>query len=252
MEDLQNIALGAKALFLGGLVVGDHDSITAFGVDQQSTLRNCTRKMSQLLGCDREGVDEVIGSCLQEMNEFERDSGPRLSIFGQRKSKQRNFDDLCSCIERTSSWLEVQHAQVVKEIETLDRIDASLQRCGAELDNKIDEGQCMLETRPSDSTDDADAPDTDAWYSRLDKRIEELSLSKLVVQQSRAQIKTLHNNDLAILDHISSFIFNLASLCQTQLAGEKGYELYRERIKMCEMNLRSVNLQMDSDGQSGR
>lgn len=235
MDDLQNIARGAEALFLGGLVVGDHNTLTVYGVDQQNELRECTRKLSRLMGTDNEGAFEAIASGLQEIDRLERKSERRWGFLGSKKIDSQDSESVCAHIERVSSLLEIQQARISKEIEILARLDASLQRCGDELSRRIAEGERVLENRPSDSepTDE----NAESWYTRLAKRLDDLSVSQVVAQQSRAQIKTLRENELAILDQISGFVFNLSSICRVQLAGEKVSETYKARLRACELSL---------------
>ena len=238
MDDVQDIARGAQALFLGGLVVGDHNTLTVYGVDQQNELRECTRKLSRLIETGDEDACETIASGLQEIDWLERKTERRWGFWGRKKVDSQDSESICAHIEQVSSQLEIQQARISKEIEILGRLDASLQRCGDELSQRIAEGERVLENRPSDSepTDE----NMDSWYTRLTKRLDDLSVSQVVAQQSRAQIKTLRENDLAILDQISGFVFNLSSICRVQLAGEKVSEAYKERLRACESSLTSL------------
>lgn len=239
MDDLQDMAKDTQALFLGSLVVGDHDTLTVYGVDQQNELRESTRKLSQLTGADNEAACKAIASGLQEIDRLGRKSERGRGFLRRKKSDHQDFESICAHIERASSQLELQQARLSKEIEILARVDASLQRCGDELGQRITEGKRVLESRPSDSEPSDDA--TDTWYTRLARRLDELSVSQLVAQQSRAQIKMLRANDLAILDQISSFVINLSSICRVQLAGEKVSEAYRARLEACELSLASLD-----------
>lgn len=238
MDDLQDIARGAQALFLGGLIVGDHNTLTVYSIDQQKELRECTRKLSRLIGTDNEGACETIASGLQEIDRLERKPEHRWGFLGRKKIDSQDFESIYAHIEQVSSQLEIQQARISKEIEILGRLDASLQRCGDELSQRIATGERVLENRPSDSelTDE----NTDSWYARLAKRLDDLSVSQVVAQQSRVQTKMLRENDLAILDQISGFVFNLSSICRMQLAGEKVSEAYKERLRACESSLTSL------------
>lgn len=239
MDDLQNIARGAQALFLGGLVVGDHNTLTVYGVDQQNELRECTRKLSRLMGTDNADACEAIASGLREIDRLERKPERRWGFLGRKKIDSQDSESVCAHIEQVSSLLEIQQARISKEVEILARLDASLQRCGDELSRRIDEGERVLENRPSDPepTDE----NADGWYTRLAKRLDDLSVSQVVAQQSRAQIKILRENELAILDQISGFVFNLSSICRVQLAGEKVSETYKARLRACESSLTSLD-----------
>ena len=97
----------------------------------------------------------------------------------------------------------------------------------------------MLENRELDS--EPSDENTESWYTRLGKRLDDLSVSQVVAQQSRAQIKMLRENKLAILDQISGFVFNLSSFCRIQLAGEKVSEIYKARLRACESSLASFD-----------
>lgn len=208
MDDLQNIARNAQALFLGGLVVGDHNTLTVYGVDQQNELRECTRKLSRLMGTDNEDACETIASGLQEIDRLERKPEHRWGFLGRKKIDSQDSESVCAHIEQVSSQLEIQQARISKEIEILARLDASLQRCGDELGRRIAEGECVLENRSLDS--EPSDENTESWYTRLGKRLDDLSVSQVVAQQSRAQIKMLREkNWLSLIRFLALFSISL-------------------------------------------
>ena len=238
MDELQNRAKAATSLLRGGLVAGDQDTITVFGLDQQNELRECTRKLSALMRGSQAEACDTIGKAISEMDRFEKKAGKRLRLFARKNARESDPEQLCERIEHATCQLEMQQAQIAKEREILKRVDASLQRCESELDERIEEGRRMLADRPSDSPDSMLANATDGsnekiWYARLGKRVDELAVSQVVALQSRAQIKMLQENNLAAFDRISSFVFNLAAICRSQLTGKVGNDLYEARLEAC-------------------
>ena len=245
MGELLNEAKAATSLFCGGLVVGDHASITVFGMDQQNDLRECTRRLLRLMRENRNAAYEVLENTLLEVDRLEKKTSRWSAMFIRKSKREDGFERLCECVESATSQLEIQQAQIVKESEMLRRLDSSFRLCETELGKCIEEGRSCLSGGPSCSSgsigaETADELDQRAWYERLSKRIDELSVSQVVAAQSRAQIAVLRKDNLATLDKISGFVFNLASICQSQLAGRAGASLCIARFKACESVLESV------------
>ena len=76
-----------------------------------------------------------------------------------------------------------------------------------------------------------DDSDNEIWYSRLQKRVDDLSVSHVVSLQNQAQIKMLHDSDLILLDKIASAIANTFPIWQNQMAVMLGIDLMEKRME---------------------
>lgn len=61
----------AIKIFGGTLIVGNHDSITLFGIHPQNDLKNYSRKVTDLLLKETAELDMTIADVLSELEHFE-------------------------------------------------------------------------------------------------------------------------------------------------------------------------------------
>lgn len=241
MYDVSKKANDSVALFTGSLVVGNHDSITLFGIHAQNSLKEYSRKVSALFLKDTVDLDKAIADVISEIDKFEsKVNSSSISIFGKsRKRKEiiKEYNKILSYIESVTLYFKLQQAQLIKEIKFLEKLAETVQACSKELENCIETGKSILRERRTGKEAisaglfslNGDS-DEEIWYSRLDKRIDDLSVSHTVSLQSYAQIHMLRNSDLIMLDKIAGAISNTLPIWQNQMAVLLGIDLIEKRL----------------------
>lgn len=240
MGDLSKKVSDATAVFSGTLSVGNHDSVTLYGIHAQNKLKDYSRKVSALLLKETDELDKAIADVIAEIERFEGKANLSFkSIWGknrQHKDIVKEYNKIFSYVENITVYFKLQQAQLMKEIKLLEKLAESVNACSDELESCIEIGKQVLEKRPLPQKADGglaasllNDSDYEIWYSRLSKRIDDLSVSHTVSLQNQAQIRMLHDNDLVMLDKIASAITNTFPIWQNQMAVLLGIDLLESR-----------------------
>ena len=242
MDSISSNIDEAIKLFSGTLVVGNHDSITLFGIDPQNKLKDYSRRVASLLLRESEDLDMAIAEVLIEIDRFESTAKTTSNLFFLKKQRQqaltREYNKVIGYIENMTVFFKLQQAQLLKEIKLLEKLANTVSHCSEELEICIKTGKSFLANRASYCFESgcsppitADESELKKWYERLEKRIEDLAISHVVSLQSIEQIKLLYNNDLLLLDRIASTISNTFPIWQNQIAIMIGVDLFEKRMK---------------------
>lgn len=239
--DISLAVRNAKKIFGGTLVVGDHDTVTLFGIQPQNSLKDYSRRVTALLLKDTAELDMAIVDVLSEIEHFEmKAKKPTKSFFGRqlyRREIHKEYAKILSYIDSMTVYFKLQQVQLIKEIKLLERLSDTVVACSNELEQCIEIGKkTLLERNVSSVNIDSNSlsldttSDTDVWYERLEKRMDDLLITHTVSLQSQAQIKLLHDNNLMILDRIASTISNTFPIWQNQMAIMLGVDLMETRM----------------------
>lgn len=237
MSDLSSAAKNAMNVFGDSLIVGNHDSITLFGIHPQNSMREYSRKVAEMLLKESADIDMAIGEVTAEIRHFEmRSQNPVTSLLRKlhyRKDIIKEYHKILAYIENMALYFKLQQAQLTKEVKLLEKMSAAIDTCSTELDQCIEIGTDTLRNRP---THDGNNPamiksDEDIWYDRLKRRIDDLKISHTVSLQSQTQINLLRNNYFVMLDKITNVISNTFPIWQNQMALMLGLELLETRIQ---------------------
>lgn len=243
LYDFSLDARNAKNIFGGSLVVGNHDTITLYGIHPQNSLKDYSRRVTALLLKDTAELDMAIADVLSEIEHFElRAKKPTKSFWGKQlhhKEIQKEYAKILSYIDSMTVYFKLQQAQLIKEIKLLEKLSDTVVSCAKELEQCIEIGKATLMARDAstvnirtDSLLSNTTSDTEVWYERLEKRIDDLLITHTVSLQSQAQIKMLHDNNLVILDRIASTISNTFPIWQNQMAIMLGIDLMETRMNV--------------------
>lgn len=241
--DVSLDARNAKNIFGGSLVVGDHDTITLYGIHPQNSLKDYSRRVTALLLKDTAELDMAIADVLSEIEHFElRAKKPAKSFWGKQlhhKEIQKEYAKILSYIDSMTVYFKLQQAQLLKEIKLLEKLSDTVASCAEELEQCIQIGKTTLMAKDSSTANirtesllTNTTSDTNVWYERLEKRIDDLLITHTVSLQSQAQIKMLHDNNLVILDRIASTISNTFPIWQNQMAIMLGIDLMETRMNV--------------------
>lgn len=237
MSDLSAAAKNAMGVFGGSLIVGNHDSITLFGIHPQNSMREHSRKVAEMLLKESADIDMAIGEVIEEIRHFEMHSrNPVTSLLRKlnyRKDIIKEYHKILAYIENMVLYFKLQQAQLTKEVKLLEKMSAAISLCSVELERYIGIGTDTLRNRLEH---DGNNPtlintDEDIWYDRLKRRIDDLKISHTVSLQTQAQINLLRNNDFVMLDKIAGVISNTFPIWQNQMALMLGLELLETRIE---------------------
>lgn len=237
MSDLSSAAKNAMGVFGGSLIVGNHDSITLFGIHPQNSMREHSRKVAEMLLKESADIDMAIGEVIEEIRHFEMHlRNPVTSLLRKlnySKDIIKEYHKILAYIENMVLYFKLQQAQLTKEVKLLEKMSASISLCSVELERYIGIGTDTLRNRLEH---DGNNPtlintDEDIWYDRLKRRIDDLKISHTVSLQTQAQINLLRNNDFVMLDKIAGVISNTFPIWQNQMALMLGLELLETRIE---------------------
>lgn len=231
MNDFSSVAKNAMNVFSDSLIVGNHDSITLFGIHPQNSMRDYSRKVGSMLLEDTSDTDMAISDVIAEIQRFEnRSRSPVISFLRKlqyRKDIVKEYHKIVAYIDDMVIYFKLQQAQLTKEIKLLEKLSAAISLCSAELEQYIEVGTDVLRSRPTPNGINPALPqsDEDIWYDRLQRRIEDLKISHTASLQTQAQIKLLRNNNFMMLDKVASAITNTFPIWQNQMALMLGLEL---------------------------
>lgn len=231
MNDFSSVAQNVMNVFSDSLIVGNHDSITLFGIHPQNSMRDYSRKVGSMLLEDTLDTDMAISDVIAEIQYFEKRSrSPIISFLRKeqfRKDIVKEYHKIVAYIDNMVLYFKLQQAQLTKEIKLLEKLSAAISLCSTELEQYIKTGTDVLRSRPiPDKINPAlIQSDDDVWYDRLQRRIEDLKVAHTTALQTQAQIKLLRNSNFAMLDKIASAITNTFPIWQNQMALMLGLEL---------------------------
>ena len=243
MSDLLQHTQSALNVFEGNLVVGNHDSITLLGTQAQVRLRDYSRSVSKLFTKDNDELETAISDVVEEIEHFEiRISKKNRSIFrfvNKQKELKREYNNLVAYIERVCLFFQMQQAQLLKENKLLERLSETVNDSVVDLERCISTGEQILcsrpptvntgETRATPSLLDS-FENEETWYTRLNRKIDDLRISHTAALQNQAQIKILYENNLVLLDRIASAISNTFPIWQSQMILMLGIERLEQRL----------------------
>ena len=241
MEDLSKKAADTVAMLTGTLIIGNHDSISLFGIHAQNNLKDYSKKVATLLLKNTEEIDTVLSEITAEVERFENTINvPSKHFFGKARHNRDlsgEFHRINTYIENATIFFKLQQVYLIKEIKLLEKLAETVKSCSSELNECIENGKKFLQNRTAgESTGFSaspllqDDPDNELWYSRLRKRVDDLSISRVLSMQSHTQIKMLHDSDLILLDRISNVITSVFPVWQNQIAIMLGISLIEKRI----------------------
>ncbi len=244
MGDLLKDTKNATAIFDGNLVVGNHDTITLLGAQSQVKLRDYSKTVSKLLLRENDELDDAIVNVVSEIEIFENHAKKKphqlFGLHNRHKEITREYSIIVAYIERVCLFLQLQQAQLLKEVKLLEKLSITVRGGTTALEKCIKVSKEVLSNRPvSDEAGNkrhqqnficSYEEDDDTWYSRLERRIDDLCISHTVSLQNQAQIKILYDNNLVLLDRISSAISNTFPIWQSQMVMVLGIERLEQRM----------------------
>lgn len=244
MSDILKDTRNAMAMFDGDLIVGNHDSITLLGTTPQIKLRDYSRSVSKLLLSDTDELKAAIEDVVSAIEKFEihTKKKPRqfLPLHNQHKEIIREYSKIVAYIEHACLFLQLQQAQLLKEIKLLEKLSITVAESIFSLEECIKAGKEVLSNQPILNKPNirnspkgivgTDMEQDNSWYTRLERRIDDLCISHTLALQNKTQIKILYDNNLLLLDRISATISNTFPIWNSQIIMMLGIDRLEQRI----------------------
>lgn len=194
------------------LIVGNHDSLTLFGSQAQCKLRDFSKMISEITIRGNDELEYIINDVLNEIEKFQNHREKRCAFgFLMNEQKQQSkvikeYNTLLSYIDKMTLALRLQQAQLIKDSKVLEHMEKIINECCNELEICIINGTKTLGHIEPDSHLHQDNDEIKKWLVRLEKKIEDLKISKIISLQNCEQIKMMRENDIQLVDKIMSII----------------------------------------------
>lgn len=201
------------------------DNIVLLGADAQRTITDISQKMSGILLSGNEDLELAICDIIDEVDAFQNLllSKSRRSVFNWLPSSRvtivREYNLLLASFDKIVLGLQLQEAQLLKEISVIKQLRSQLQHAEALLNSDIHHGESTLcQAKPS--TEGIEK----SFFSRLSKKVEDLRISCVVLQQTQAQLQMLQDAHSAMIDQIVTAISTTIPLWRNQISLLLGFE----------------------------
>ena len=177
------------------LVIGNHDSITLYGAEAQSELRDVTNNISKLL-----------------INDY--------------YNLRVDFDSIINELDNVALQLQLQEAYLLKNTKILEQEDQILKNCIENLEQDICLGKNVLLEVQNVRYDHLVE-----WTMRLQRKMQDLETTRIVSQQSRKQLQLMCMNNRNLIDKIIAVLYNTLPLWRNQISLYLGVEENNQMIK---------------------
>lgn len=219
--------------------VGDDSVIWLLGSEAQEQLGSTTKILLSTMAEGRSNeTTDLLASIIEQIDLTQNtiSSSRSLFPFKRKEDKKDRYKSLLKQISQLSVQLQLRQAQLVKEITTMNRLQEILTQCFDTFEMSIAEGDRILSTRSNrDRQGESYVTLEDSllrWYSRLEKRIEELRMGKIVAAQSSVQVKLIREGDEDLLQKLRSVVSTTIPLWRNHVSLTIGLEQINENINL--------------------
>lgn len=216
-----------------GIIVGDSDTLVFLGGEAQGSLRECSQFLSDISLHDNDDLDILIDEIVLNLEQFSAPPRKRfwnLSRKTYTHSKSgliKQYKTILDFIVKATTALQIQEAQLIKDNEILKKLLPSVDRAIIELEQAIayaKDLQCLTEMGTSTTVSDGTKTIDKIWLDRLDRRIQDMSVSHIVALRMKAQILLIRENNTKLIDKIIAAISGTIPLWQNQISLLLGIE----------------------------
>ena len=189
MDDILKYVEKLTSYVQGEVKVGDYESLSILGSKEQQHLSEISQDISQLFLNQSDEIGSTISLLLDKLTSIRLPQSREKRCFFVKKKKKLpesviwgQYTDANRYIEKLTCELELQKVQLLKEEHLLTRLESQLKDC-----------------------------------ERLEQRINDISVSKIVTKQSLLQIQLLSKNNTAIINKIESLLENVVPIWKKQI-----------------------------------
>ena len=231
-EDLQLIEQKANEID-----ITDSQSIILFGSATQTEIADFSDTvLEQVKSKDTGYVGDILSNLLVNLQDVDaKGLSEKKGLFSSLKKRAKKlivrYEKLSSQIDQIVDKLENAQTGLMRDVELLDTLYIKNGDYVKELDVYIEAGKLCLKKaeeeiipqlnqqaeKSSDALDIQRARDMQANYEKLDKKIGDLQLSRMISIQSLPQLRLIQKNDEVLIEKIQSSLLNTIPLWKNQM-----------------------------------
>ena len=211
------------------------EDVLTYGAEAQSQISKFSDDMlTKVKTKDSEAIGELLSSLVVEIKEIDKTAGKKSFFSRFRKNVQKaaaKYNTVETNVDNIVAALNEQKEQLMQDVVTFDgmyqqNLDYfhNLPVYIAAGNDKIRELRehelpaAQARAQESGLQDDAQyANDLETRISRFEKKVHDLSLTRLVSLQMGPQIRLIQNNDSQLIERIQSSILNTIPLWKSQI-----------------------------------
>jgi uncharacterized protein YaaN involved in tellurite resistance len=218
---------------------GNNGSLTQFGVAAQSKIGGLADTMlTQIRTKDAGEVGEALSNLVfsikgVDVNGFTKGHGGLLSnLKNKAEHFMAKYEKMETQIDKIVDQLEKAKRQMLTDINMMDQLYKQNDEYMHNLDLYIAAGQMRveelkakmlpdLEAKAKSSGDPKDAQnlsDFNQFLERVDKKLHDLKLSRMISIQTAPQVRLIQGNDNVLVEKIQSSIMTTIPLWKQQIA----------------------------------
>lgn len=216
-----------NGIFGDELIPGDMDSLILYGSNEQGKLRNFSKSLAKITTKDQGELEYAIYDLTKAIEKFQNASQrKRLFNIGIFKKRQqlvvlKKYDEMLVYIEKITTLLKLQEAQLIKDSKSLQQLSTTLKESTGCLEQRIINGEKLLaELREKDKKEDL----LDDWVDRLERRLDDMRVSHTVSLQGIAQADLMISNFGQLIDKIIACLTGTIPLWRNQITLLLGIE----------------------------
>ena len=214
-----------QMLSLNELIIGNADSRSMFGCEEQQMLREFSKTISnQLLNCNGE-LEYLIHDILNEIDDFQRSVEKKQMFFINSNEKKREnlikkYNAILVYMDKMELALKLQEAQLIKDSKLYENLSQHIDDTVESLKIAISYGYGVVEQKTNEQVTD----DINNWYERLSKRISDLEISYTAIRQIKVQLNLMLENNTQLVDRILGAISGTIPIWRNQITLLLGIE----------------------------
>lgn len=205
------------------------DNIMLLGAEAQQAIAEASQKISGILLRSDEKLDVSICNILDRVDRFQnllvtKNTRTVVNWYSfSRTTIIREYHLLLAGFDEMVLGLQLQEAQLLKEISIIKQLQDQLYLAEMRLKEDILSGEKILdETASKRLHRSEEAPE--AFSNRLSKKVEALRISHIVLQQTQAQLQMLQDAHGVMVDQIITAISTTIPLWKNQISLLLGFE----------------------------
>lgn len=213
MEDKLSKCLNKLfSVLQGELIIGDHDSLSAFGSAEQQKLEETSKIITKLFLKQGYDIEIAINNILDELKKFDFLIQKKSwnSFIGESKTPKimlmRQYNSTLEFVETLKINLILQESQLLKDVTLLENLRLRLVQSIDEIRGCLDKGEVVLASVESSSIAIEWSLEDNFWKERLVQKISDLRISHTVAVQTLSQIKMLIENNRHLWEYIQVII----------------------------------------------
>lgn len=212
--------------------INDSNALMSYGIDVQKRLAELPQMMiHNISDSNAEEVDKVLNDAVAYLSEFTKERKKKTGLFGRKKVDslvvQSRYDAAVSQVNVISETLEKHQVRLLMDRAFLDQIRAmnseyyhrlTLDIAAAKL--KLAEMKNILNlkyTSPLEGGENIDRAWLQSACTRMEKKLSDLELTRILSMQQNTQIALLQNNSAMMSEKLQSTLYNTIPLWKNRI-----------------------------------